>query len=154
MAQAQDNGSKQAAGQHVEESPGGQSAQELLDAWYASVQEELDGADADGQTIGLLGGRSSGAQGPSRRSKLRRIGEMLAIVRRYDIFHGLTPKTLRRMLEELGPTFVKAGQILSMRSEILPPSFTHELERLRTDVEPMDRDTVLAALRAEYDRPI
>ena len=41
-----------------------------------------------------------------------------------------------------------------MRSEILPPSFTHELERLRTDVEPMDRDTVLAALRAEYDRPI
>ena len=154
MAQAQDNGSKQAAGQHVEESPGGQSAQELLDAWYASVQQELEGADADGQTIGLLGGRSSGAQGPSRRSKLRRIGEMLAIVRRYDIFHGLTPKTLRRMLEELGPTFVKAGQILSMRSEILPPSFTHELERLRTDVEPMDRDTVLAALRAEYDRPI
>lgn len=69
---------------------------------------------------------------------------MLAIVRRYDIFHGLTPKTLRRMLEELGPTFVKAGQILSMRSEILPPSFTRELERLRTDVEPMDRDTVLS----------
>ena len=96
MAQAQDNGSKQAAGQHVEEPPGGQSAQELLDAWYASVQQELEGADADGQTIGLLGGRSSGAQGPSRRSKLRRIGEMLAIVRRYDIFHGLTPKTLRR----------------------------------------------------------
>ena len=60
MAQAQDNGSKQAAGQHVEESPRGQSAQELLDAWYASVQQELEGADADGQTIGLLGGRSSG----------------------------------------------------------------------------------------------
>lgn len=154
MTQAQDNGSKQAAGQHVEEPPSGKSAQELLDAWYASVQEELDGADADGLTIGLLGGRSSGAQGPSRCSKLRRIGEMLAIVRRYDIFHSLTPKTLRRMLEELGPTFVKAGQILSMRSEILPPSFTRELERLRTGVEPMDRDTVLSALRAEYDRPI
>ena len=47
MAQAQDNGSKQAAGQHVEEPPSGQSAQELLDAWYASVQQELEGADAD-----------------------------------------------------------------------------------------------------------
>ena len=47
MAQAQDNGSKQAAGQHVEEPPRGQSAQELLDAWYASVQQELEGADAD-----------------------------------------------------------------------------------------------------------
>ena len=63
MAQAQDNGSKQAAGQHVEEPPSGKSAQELLDAWYASVQQELEGADADSQTIGLLGGRSSGAQG-------------------------------------------------------------------------------------------
>ncbi|MBM6775368.1 AarF/ABC1/UbiB kinase family protein [Olsenella profusa] len=79
---------------------------------------------------------------------------MVAIVRRYDIFHGLTPQGLRQMLEELGPTFVKAGQILSMRSEILPQSFTRELGKLRTNVEPMDRDTVLSALRAEYDRPI
>ena len=47
-----------------------------------------------------------------------------------------------------------APQLLSMRSEILPASFTRELSRLRTDVEPMDRDTVLSALRAEYDRPI
>ena len=67
---------------------------------------------------------------------------------------ALTPQSLRRMLEELGPTFVKAGQILSMRSEILPESFTRELARLRTSVEPMDRDTVISALRAEYDRPI
>ena len=58
------------------------------------------------------------------------------------------------MLEELGPTFVKAGQILSMRSEILPESFTRELAKLRTDVEPMDRETVLQALRDEYDQPL
>ena len=64
MAQAQDNGSKQAAGQHVEEPPSGKSAQELLDAWYASVQKELEGADADGQTIGLLGGRRQGRGDP------------------------------------------------------------------------------------------
>ena len=108
----------------------------------------------DRQTIGLFGGRSDDEYALTRGSRLARIGEMLQIVRRYDIFHGLTPKGLRRMLEELGPTFVKAGQILSMRSEILPESFTRELSRLRTDVEPMDRDTVLAALRAEYDRPI
>lgn len=138
----------------TEEPPRGKSAQELLDAWYESVQGELLDVDADGQTIGLLGGRGPAEGAPTRRSKLSRIGQMLAIVRRYDIFHGLTPKTLRQMLEELGPTFVKAGQILSMRSEILPPSFMRELERLRTDVEPMDRETVLAALRAEYDRPI
>lgn len=130
------------------------TADELLDAWYASMRDRaLDDAS---QTIGLFGGRSSDAEdyGLTTASRLRRIGEMLSIVRRYDIFHGLTPQSLRRMLEELGPTFVKAGQILSMRSEILPESFTRELSRLRTDVEPMGRDTVLAALRAEYERPI
>ncbi len=127
---------------------------ELLDAWYSSVSGE-DGL-GDDQTIGLLGGRKSMADGysPDRGSRLTRIKEIVSIVRRYDIFHGLTPTTLRQMLEELGPTFVKAGQILSMRSEILPESFCNELSKLRTDVIPMDRETVLQALRDEYDQPI
>lgn len=123
-----------------------------LDDWY----ERMSSRSRSGgrQTIGLFGGRGDEEAKLSRGSRLARIGEMVGIVRRYDIFHGLTPEGLRRMLEELGPTFVKAGQILSMRSEILPESFTHELGKLRTSVEPMDRETVLAALRAEYDRPI
>ena len=126
---------------------------QVLNAWYEEMSADAyEGPD----TIGLFGGRAAGASqyDLSRASRLRRIGEILSIVRRYDIFHGLTPESLRRMLEELGPTFVKAGQILSMRSEILPPSFTRELTKLRTDVEPMDRETVLQALRDEYDEPI
>lgn len=128
------------------------SAQELLDAWYDSVSK--DTSSDERQTIGLFGGRSAEDYALTRGSRLARIREIVSIVRRYDIFHGLTPKSLRRMLEELGPTFVKAGQILSMRSEILPESFMRELGKLRTDVEPMDRDTVIEALRAEYERPI
>ena len=128
------------------------SAQELLDAWYDSVSRETSSDDR--QTIGLFGGRSAEDYALTRGSRLARIGEIVSIVRRYDIFHGLTPKSLRRMLEELGPTFVKAGQILSMRSEILPESFMRELGKLRTDVEPMSRDTVIEALRAEYETPI
>ncbi|WP_444328813.1 AarF/UbiB family protein, partial [Paratractidigestivibacter sp.] len=127
---------------------------QILNSWYDEMTR--DGSDSGPDTIGIFGGRAQGSAqyDLSRASRLRRIGEILQIVRRYDIFHGLTPQGLRRMLEELGPTFVKAGQILSMRSEILPPSFTRELSKLRTDVEPMDRETVLTALRAEYDRPI
>lgn len=156
---AQDEQSKQ-TGQAEETGAGEQPNARLLEydrilnAWYDQIsQEQLDeGPD----TIGLFGGRAAGADNYdlTRTARLRRIAEMVSIVRRYDIFHGLTPTSLRRMLEELGPTFVKAGQILSMRSEILPPSFTRELSKLRTDVEPMDRETVLAALRAEYDEPI
>ena len=128
------------------------TAQELLDAWYESVKNS---ATLDGPaTIGLFGGRGDGEGSLSRGSRLRRIAQIVSIVRRYDIFHGLTPQGLRQMLVELGPTFVKAGQILSMRSEILPQSFTRELGKLRTEVEPMDRDMVLDALRAEYDQPI
>ena len=126
----------------------------VLNSWYEEVSSELGSSSS--QTIGLFGGRAEGsdAYDLSRTARLRRIAEILGIVRKYDIFHGLTPQSLRQMLEELGPTFVKAGQILSMRSEILPPSFTRELSKLRTNVEPMDRETVLEALRAEYEQPI
>lgn len=107
------------------------------------------------ETIGLLGGRSAQERyGITRATKVARLREILSIARHYDILHGITPIMLRRLLEELGPTFVKAGQILSMRSEILPESFCNELAKLRTNVEPMDRDLLLATLRAEYETPI
>ena len=122
---------------------------EFSDGWG---QELTDGWD---DTIGLFGGREgTHGYGISRKTKLDRMREIVAIASHYDIFRGLTPYTFRRLLEELGPTFVKAGQILSMRSEILPESFCRELTKLRTDVEPMDRDLVLDTLRAEYDTPI
>ncbi|WP_314026213.1 AarF/UbiB family protein [Olsenella uli] len=127
---------------------------EVLRGLYDDMLGERPRGEAD--TIGLFGARSDAIAGLdiSRRSKLARLREMVAIASHYDVFHGLTPYTFRKLLEELGPTFVKAGQILSMRSEILPQSFCDELARLRTDVEPMDRDLVLETLRAEYDMPI
>lgn len=132
----------------------GSSAQDpSLDEWFEEAARDLS---ASSETIGLLGGRedASGQFGISRTSKIARLREILGIARSYDIFHGLTPRTLRELLEELGPTFVKAGQILSMRSEILPESFCRELAKLRTDVEPMDRATMLQTLRDEYEQPI
>ena len=74
------------------------------------------------QTIGLFANRPKG-QGLTRRARYGRMFEIVSIVRRYEVFRGLTPTSFRHMLEELGPTFVKAGQILSLRSEILPEAF-------------------------------
>ena len=122
---------------------------ERLRSWYKS---ETGTPPEREETIGLLGARRG--DGLGRRSKFNRVMHMLSIVRKYDILHGLTPITLRHMLEELGPTFVKAGQILSMRSEILPESFCKELAKLRTEVDPMSLDVVLDTLRQEYDTPI
>ena len=105
------------------------------------------------ETIGLLGSRVKGRD-LTRRARYRRMLEIASIARRYEVLHGLTPTSLRHMLEELGPTFVKAGQILSMRSEILPESFCAELAKLRTEVEPMSHEVMLDTLRQEYAVPL
>ncbi len=124
-----------------------------LGSWFDVTIPERE---AHGRTIGLLGGRyvTSAGDRITGVNKAARLREIVSIASRYDILHGLTPQSFRQLLEELGPTFVKAGQILSMRSEILPADFCHELTKLRTDVEPMDRTTMLDTLRAEYDRPL
>src|SRR5712692_3992026 len=44
---------------------------------------------------------------------------------------------LREMLDELGPTFVKFGQLLSMRPDVLPPDIIAELRGLQDDVRPV-----------------
>ncbi len=80
----------------------------------------------------------------------RRIAEIFHIARKYEIWHDLTPVRLRRMLEELGPMFVKMGQILANRSEILPQRYCDELRRLRTEVDPVPYAVVLDCLEAEY----
>ena len=57
------------------------------------------------------------------------------------------------MLEELGPTFVKLGQIMSMRSDMLPQAYCDELKKLRSGVVPMPFETVEEILAAQYGRP-
>nr|WP_236027931.1 AarF/UbiB family protein [Bifidobacterium pongonis] len=90
----------------------------------------------------------------TRRGKAKRLKEIVRIAKQFDIFHGLTPVKMRLMFEALGPTFVKVGQILSMRSEMLPQSFCDELSKLRADADPMPYQTVVDTLSREYGRPI
>ena len=45
-----------------------------------------------------------------------RLREILAVLYRHEVIKGVTPQKLRLILQDLGPTFVKIGQILSMRN--------------------------------------
>ena len=129
----------------------------MWEAALTGVEGALSDEDDESIAIGLLSGvrRTDAARyGLSRKRRHARILQIFRIVRKYDVLGGLTPVTFRRMLEELGPTFVKAGQILSMRSEILPESFCAELSRLRSDVDPMPYDTVLSTLEHEYGQAL
>ena len=107
------------------------------------------------ETLALFGRRNDFATRYhlTRRGKIKRLGQITRIVEQFDVLHGLTPVKMRLMFEALGPTFVKVGQILSMRSEILPQSFCDELAKLRADADPMPYSTVLDVLAAEYGRP-
>lgn len=81
-----------------------------------------------------------------------RLKEIMEVLRRHRIARGMTPEKLRLIFEDLGPTYVKFGQIMSMRSDILPQEYCKELRRLRTNVRPMTRKEAEQTLREEYGR--
>src|SRR5512136_2376171 len=59
---------------------------------------------------------------------------------------------LREAIEELGPTFIKFGQIGSTRPDVLPPEFIDELASLQDNVPPAPWDEIQAAIEAELGR--
>ena len=61
---------------------------------------------------------------------------------------------LREMLDELGPTFVKFGQLLSTRPDIVPPDIIAELRGLQDDVTPFPFSEVERVIREELELPI
>ncbi|MEX2464989.1 MAG: AarF/UbiB family protein, partial [Gaiellaceae bacterium] len=56
---------------------------------------------------------------------------------------------LRAMLDELGPTFVKFGQLLSTRPDIVPPDIVFELKALQDDVTPFPYEDVEQVIRED-----
>ena len=80
-----------------------------------------------------------------------RLKEILQVLARHDIVKGMTPEKLRNIVEDLGPTFVKLGQIMSMRQDMLPAAYCRELSKLRTEVSPMPFDEVRQVIEEEYD---
>jgi ubiquinone biosynthesis protein len=61
---------------------------------------------------------------------------------------------IRLAMEELGPTFVKLGQLLSTRHDILPPSVILELEKLQDAVPPFPAAAARLIIEAELRRPL
>jgi ubiquinone biosynthesis protein len=61
---------------------------------------------------------------------------------------------LREMLDELGPTFVKFGQLLSMRPDVLPPDIISELRGLQDDVTPFSFEAASQVIEESLGQPV
>ena len=103
----------------------------------------------------------------SRRRRARRYAQVVSIAVRHGLgsqlrgFGGDSPgrevktaRALKESLAEAGVTFVKLGQMLSTRRDILPPVFVRELETLQTQVTPEPWSVIEPAIEERLGRPI
>ncbi|HSW59011.1 MAG TPA: AarF/ABC1/UbiB kinase family protein [Dehalococcoidales bacterium] len=74
--------------------------------------------------------------------------------RQPELAHIPTAQRLRMALEELGPTFVKLGQMLSTRPDLLPPEYIHEFEKLQNRVSPVPARLIKNVIESELKKPL
>ena len=83
-----------------------------------------------------------------------RFNEIVGIIRKQDYQDGITPQIVVNIIQDLGPTFVKIGQIASQQSENIPAEYCDALSKLRSSVAPMDAGTVRAQIQKHLGKPV
>lgn len=68
--------------------------------------------------------------------------------------HPNTATRVRMVLEELGPTFIKIGQLLSMRPDLLPLEYLVQLEKLQEQVTPVGFEQIKKVIESELNLPL
>ncbi|MBR3316572.1 MAG: AarF/ABC1/UbiB kinase family protein [Atopobiaceae bacterium] len=94
--------------------------------------------------------RDAKKAGPDTSGRLK---EIVDIIRKYNYDDGITPEIVVGIIQDLGPTFVKIGQIASQQSEYIPPEYCDALAQLRSSVAPMDLATVHAQIEKHLGKP-
>ncbi|MES2951128.1 MAG: ubiquinone biosynthesis regulatory protein kinase UbiB [Pseudomonadota bacterium] len=82
---------------------------------------------------------------------LRRLARLMSVGRSLDAPRG---QRLREALERLGPIFVKFGQVLSTRRDLLPLDIADELAKLQDQVPPFDSDVAVATIERALRKPL
>ena len=79
-----------------------------------------------------------------------RLKQIISIIKKNNLINDRSPENLRKTLEELGPTFIKMGQILSTRVDLLGEEYITELSKLRSNVKELDFQTIQNILFEAY----
>ena len=83
-------------------------------------------------------------------SSKKRLLQIISILKKHHLTKGIDPVKFRVILEDLGPTFVKIGQIMSSRQDMFSQRYCKELIKLRDNVAPLDIETVYNVIDNEY----
>jgi ubiquinone biosynthesis protein len=86
-----------------------------------------------------------------RQRWVRALVRVLTVGRRLDLPRGVR---LRLGLERLGPIFVKFGQVMSTRRDLLPPDYAEELAKLQDRVPPFPAEQARALVEKAFGKPI
>ena len=99
----------------------------------------------------------TGQQAPEKGKKKnkKRAAVIFGVFAKHNFYsNGFTPEELRTTLEDLGPTYVKIGQIMSSRTDMLPKAYCRELEKLRSNVRPLPAELVRSVIEQESGKTI
>lgn len=89
------------------------------------------------------------------KSEKQRLKEIVSVFLKHGLKNGIAnPVQVRLALEELGPTFIKIGQMLSMRPDIIPQAYIKEFQKLQDDVKPERYEVIREIIEHELKRPI
>ena len=82
---------------------------------------------------------------------VKRLEEITKVILKNDLKSGISPSKVCNILAELGPTFIKIGQILSTRIDLIPKEYCAALSNLRNNTGVMPRNELEKILKEEYD---
>jgi ubiquinone biosynthesis protein len=107
---------------------------------------------------------TAGSTGPAQNKVLRAAPRVLQILRTlarhkfpgafFGRKHWPPPAEVRETFEELGLVFIKLGQVLALRRDLIPAAYADELDVLHDQLPPMSIDVVRATVEAEFGAPL
>jgi len=93
-----------------------------------------------------------------KKSERARVREIAAVFLKHGMREGIKgitdPVQVREALEELGPTFIKIGQVLSTRPDILPEPYIGEFQKLQDKVKPESFEDIRSIVESELNSPL
>lgn len=83
-----------------------------------------------------------------------RFRQITKILLKHKLTKGLTPVKVRETIEDLGPTYVKLGQIMSTREDMIPHEYCEELCKLKENVKPLSFEIIKEVIEEELNDKI